>query len=222
MTDNTSDGRTEDETDDSAGPTVPPDLESDQSDGPALSPEELDIADSEYVEKLDDNGRYVVSPGGGPPKVPDSISGSGPSGGRETGSRDERTDPGGHSALGGDSPSTRPVSPEAARTLLAEELSRANARYGLDIVANFEGETVRHRTVSDDVITTFENLLRWYAQHVTDGTPADEVVEILLGESTFQTGETSNLAGLLEEYDLDRTDSIADLVVAIRDDAGRI
>ena len=179
--------------------------------GKVLSPEELDVSESEYVEELDDNGRYVVSSGAGPPNVPDSA--------RE---RDESDafapNRPGQSDRGGSADGV--ASPEVARTLLAEELSRSNARYGLDIVADFEGDTARHRTVSDDVISTFENLLRWYASHVTDGTPPDEVVEILLRESTFETAETPNLAKLLKAHDLDRTDSIDDLVTAIREEAG--
>ncbi|TKR26496.1 flagella cluster protein [Natronomonas salsuginis] len=177
-----------------------------------MSPEELDIADSEYVEKLDDKGRYVVSPGGSPPKIPKSIADRADASERRG---DHRTESESSERLGRDAP----ASPEAARTLLAEELARSKARYGLDIVGHFEGETVRHRTVSDDVIATFENLVRWYAGHVTDGTPPDEVVDILLRESTFETAETPNLAKLLERHDLDRTDSIDDLVAAIREES---
>jgi hypothetical protein len=203
---------------------VDPDLPtgSDPDNAPALAPEELDISDNEHVEKLDDDGRYVVSPGGGPPNVPDS-SADGETDDAEH--REQREKPG---ARGDQQPTIdpvsgpqRPVSPEAARTLLADELERSDARYGLDIVARFEGTTVRNRTVSDDVIGTFETLLRWYAGHVTDGTPADEVVEILLRESSFRTDETPNLAKLLETHDLDRTDSIEDLVGAIREEADR-
>ena len=194
----------------STGPAVS--SESDESGGNSvLSPEELDISESEYVEKLDDSGRYVVSPGSGPPNVPDSVTDEGSS----------RADSRASSDSGNAAPSGRePASPEAARTLLADELRRSNARYGVDIVACFEGDISRHRTVSDDVIATFENLLRWYAGRVTDGTPPDEVVEILLRESTFETDETQNLAKLLDAHDLDRTDSIADLVAAIRAEAG--
>ncbi|MEF8778956.1 MAG: hypothetical protein V5A36_08595, partial [Natronomonas sp.] len=112
-------------------------------------------------------------------------------------------------------------SPEAARTLLADELGRSNARYGIDIVARFDGNTVRHRAASDDVIATFENLVQWYARHVTDSTPADEVIDILLREASFAETETPNLAKLLEAHDLDQSDSIADLVAAIRDESGR-
>ena len=201
--------------DEHADPEIPAEPELDEEGGPALSPEELDIADSEYVEQLDDNGRYVVSPGGGPPNVPDSM--------REHGSDDDRTSsdrsPSSRPTPG--QPPHRPASPEVARTLLAEELSRSKARYGLDIVAEFEGNTARHRTVSDDVISTFENLMRWYAGNVTDGTPPDEVVEILLRESTFETGETPNLAKLLDAHGLEQTDSIAELVSAIRAESKR-
>ena len=178
--------------------------------GKVLSPEELDVSESEYVEELDEDGRYVVSPGAGPPNVPDSA-------GKDDTNRSSGRSGGSDGPAGGQAGGMQ--SPELARTLLAEELSRSKARYGLDIVAEFEGDTARHRTVSDDVISTFENLLRWYASHVTDGTPPDEVVEILLRESTFETADTPNLAKLLKAHDLDRTDSIEDLVVAIRDEA---
>ena len=200
---------------------VEPDLPTEPEDaaaegGSALTPEELDIADSEYVRQLDDSGRYVVSPGGGPPNVPDSE----PESHNDLQGRDENSDrtnsPAPARQHGGDI-----QSPEAARTLLAEELERSRARYGIDIVARFDGNTVRHRTASDDVIATFENLVQWYARHVTDGTPADEVIEILLREASFIETETPNLAKLLEIHDLEQSDSIADLVEAIREESDR-
>jgi hypothetical protein len=214
MTEDTPDDR--DAEDDYIDPDVPSEPNTADEGGSVLSPEELDIAESEYVEPLDDEGRYVVSPGGGPPNVPDSASDKnandgagrqGPNGGQRGGS-------------GGEQPQGAMRSPEAARTLLADELERSNARYGIDIVARFDGNTARHRTASDDVIATFENLVQWYARHVTDGTPADEVIDILLRESNFAETETPNLAKLLETHDLDRSDSIADLVAAIRKESG--
>lgn len=202
-------------------PDVPTEPKSAEEGGSVLSPEELDISDSEYVERLDDDGRYVVSPGSGPPNVPD----------RERTTREEPTDDGGsprgadpagtEGPAGGGQPRKPMRSPEAARTLLAEELELSNARYGIDIVARFDGETIRHRTASDDVIATFENLVQWYARRVTDGTPADEVIDILLRESGFVETETPNLAKLLETHDLSRSDSIEDLVAAIREESGR-
>ena len=214
MTEDTPDDR--DAEDDYIDPDVPNEPNTADEGGSVLSPEELDIAESEYVEPLDDEGRYVVSPGGGPPNVPDSASDEnandgagrqGPVGGQRGRS-------------GGEQPQSAMRSPEAARTLLADELERSNARYGIDIVARFDGNTARHRTASDDVIATFENLVQWYARHVTDGTPADEVIDILLRESNFAETETPNLAKLLETHDLDRSDSIADLVAAIRKESG--
>ncbi len=212
MTDDIPDELKPDDGDEAPGDPEPP-TGLDAEKGKVLSPEELDLSESEYVEQLDDNGRYVVSPGAGPPNVPDSVRDR--SDERTSGS--ERPDP---TAFDRGGSADAAASPEAARTLLAGELSRSNARYGLDIVADFEGDTARHRTVSDDVIATFENLLRWYAGNVTDGTPPDEVVDILFRESTFDTAETPNLAKLLRDHDLNRTDSIEDLVSAIRDEAG--
>lgn len=217
MTDDTPD-QPESTDGDHVEPDIPNDPKLDEEGGPALSPEELDIADSQYVEELDDNGRYVISPGGGPPNVPDSVGDDADSENDRAASNraaPSRPDP---SPSSGGYSSEKPASPELARTRLAEELSHSNARYGLDIVAEFEGEIARHRTISDDVISTFEDLVRWYAGHITDGTAPDEVVDILLRESTFETEETPNLAKLLENHDLDETDSIQDLVSAIRDE----
>jgi hypothetical protein len=207
------------DSDDDARIDPAPPTGGDAEEGKVLSPEELDVSESEYVEELDDSGRYVVSAGSGPPNVPDAASGSGSGGDPDAPNRADRSARTRQSPADRRSSADRPASPEAARTLLAEELSRSNARYGLDVVAEFEGDTARHRTVSDDVIATFEDLLRWYAGHVTDGTPPDEVVDILLRESTFETDETPNLAKLLAAHDLDRTDSIAELVAAIREEA---
>ena len=218
MTEDRPDDRDPD--DDYVDPDVPTEPNAADEGGGVLSPEELDISDSEYVESLDDEGRYVVSPGGGPPNVPDSTSEETPSNRGEDRSR--RTEPANSDAGDGHrEPRDAIRSPESARTLLIDELERSNARYGIDIVARFDGNTARHRTASDDVIGTFENLVLWYARHVTDGTPADEVIEILLREASFVETETPNLAKLLKTHDLDRSDSIADLVSAIRDESGR-
>lgn len=218
MTEDIPDDR--DPNDDYVDPDVPTDPNAADEGGGVLSPEELDISDSEYVESLDDEGRYVVSPGGGPPNVPDSTSEENT--GNRGEDRSQRAEPANSDAGSGHrKPRDTIRSPESARTLLIDELERSNARYGIDIVARFDGNTARHRAASDDVIATFENLVLWYARHVTDGTPADEVIEILLREASFVETETPNLAKLLKTHDLDRSDSIADLVAAIRDESGR-
>lgn len=204
-------------------PDVPADSKTASEGGKVLTPEELDIDDSEYVEPLDDDGRYVVSPSGSPPNVSKSpAEGDSPTPDRR--SRSERAAPPERPTPSG--PRDRgqqgaPESPEAARSLLADELARARASYGIDIVARFDGETVRHRTVSNDVVGTFENLVQWYARHVTDDTPVDQVIEILLSEASFETGPEPNLSELLDAHDLDQHDSIADLVEAIRVESDR-
>ena len=214
-------------------PDVPNDSKTASEGGKVLTPEELGITDSEYVEPLDDDGRYVVSPGGGPPDVSRSpaeeqssasTSGDAPPPEEDSSAGTDRPgSPGGASPAGPRDPGQAgaPVSPEAARSLLADELALTDASYGIDIVARFDGETVRHRTVSNDVVGTFENLVQWYARHITDDTPANEVIEILLDEASFGTDSEPNLADLLDAHDLDSSDSIADLVEAIRAESDR-
>lgn len=188
--------------------------------GRVLTPEDLDISNSEYVSELDEEGRYVVSAGGRP-----STEGEDPAGrrGEPIPPDDAAGDPRRRATDATRRPSRRDdqaVSPEAARSLLSEELDRTDVRYGIDIVARFDGRPVRHRTVSNDVVATFEDLVRWYAQHVADETPTDEVIEILFREASLTpSGTTPNLASLLDGHDLEPDDSIAALVEAIRDEA---
>jgi hypothetical protein len=207
-----------DESADSPSDDAPPEGRPEK--GRVLSPNDLDITDDEAVEEIDD-GRYVVSAGGGPPNVPDDPpdpadggSGSGDVGGAGI---PESGQQGGHGAPGAGGP----ASPEAARNLLGEELGRTRARYGIDVVGRFDGESARHRTVSNDVVATFENLVLWYARHVSDDTPAEEVIEILLREaSVVPDPGTPNLKELLEKHDLTPHDSIAELVAAITAESG--
>lgn len=201
------DDRERDEAD-HVDPDLPSENDGNLEGGPVLTPEELDFSNSSSVEELDDSGRYVVSADGDSPKVSQTTGGPG---GTDT---DRRGGTAGRPP--GELPGGTSESPEAARSVLDGELQRTNARYALDIVARLEGEPVRHRTVSNDVVATFENLVRWYAQHVTDSTPTDEVVEILLREASFDAEPaTSSLAELLADYDLEQSDSIAELVEAI-------
>lgn len=198
--------------------------------GGVLTPEDLDIASEESVAQLDED-RYVVSADGSPPNVTPSKADR-PRGRSGPAPDDQETaTPGGRGRSGRPSPGGpgdagqrgAPASPEAARSLLASELARANADYGVDVVGRFGGETVRHRTASNDVVGTFENLVRWYARSVTDDTPVDEAVAILLREANLaSTGEADrSLAGLLDAHGLEGDDSIDELVDAIREESSR-
>lgn len=175
--------------------------------GRVLKPGELDITDDEAVEELEE-GRFVVSASGGPPNVPDSAT-------------SDTTGPAVDSSPGTPTGGA-PRSPEAARNLLSRELERTQGRYAVDVVGQFDGEPARHRTVSNDVVATFENLLVWYARYVTQETPVEEVLDILLREaSVVPEPDTPNLAELLEANDLTPEDSIAELVDAIADEQAR-
>jgi hypothetical protein len=192
--------------------------------GRVLSPNDLDISDQEEVEEIEE-GRYVVSAGDGPPNVPDDPGHSrGAEPGRQGREHSERQ--GGNRQGGGRAPGAPGAgggmqSPEAARNLLDEELGRTRSRYGIDVVGRFDGEPARHRTVSDDVVATFENLVLWYARQLSDETPTEEVIEILLREaSVVPDPGTPNLKELLAKHDLTPHDSIAELVAAITQESG--
>jgi hypothetical protein len=189
--------------------------------GRVLSPNDLEITDNDEVEQIDE-GRFVVSAGGSP-SVPEN---AGRSGGSEPGQQGgagaglPQGAGAGSDSLGGAAGGAM-QSPEAARNLLTRELERTPSRYGLDIVGRFDGDPARHRTTSDDVVATFEQLVLWYARQVSDGTPTEEVLEILLREaSVVPDPGTPNLAELLEKHDLTPHDSIAELVNAITSESG--
>ncbi|ELY93076.1 flagella cluster protein [Natrialba chahannaoensis JCM 10990] len=105
-----------------------------------------------------------------------------------------------------------PQSPEHARSILADELERADARLAIDIVSRFGSDTVRHRTASDDVVGTFDNLVLWYAQHVARNTPTMRTASLLFAKSEFtpELSETQ-LRKTAAKHGLDETDTIGDL-----------
>ncbi|ADD06424.1 uncharacterized protein Nmag_2871 [Natrialba magadii ATCC 43099] len=105
-----------------------------------------------------------------------------------------------------------PQSPEHARSILADELDRTDARLALDIVAQFGSDSVRHRTASDDIVGTFDNLVLWYAQHVARKTPTMRTASLLFAKSEFAPELTeSQLRKTAAKHGLDETDTIGDL-----------
>jgi hypothetical protein len=69
------------------------------------------------------------------------------------------------------------------------------------------------------VVTSFESLLIWYAQHVGGGTPVEDVLGILLAESSVSVRyPVGVLTGLLKRYELDREDSIGQLLDAVAEE----
>ncbi|RKD95849.1 DUF7500 family protein [Halopiger aswanensis] len=219
---------------------VPPVLPSEQqSSGDArgaLSPDDLDFTESPYVDEIDD-GRYVVSADRSPPNVPDEQKASSQSlpqtkgqsqsqapasrsnAGRETApatdadpneSAPAAADP--HSGAAG----TGIQSPEAARTLLANELERVDTRFAIDIVSRFGEDTVRHRMTSDDVVGTFNSLVFWYARHVSRNTPTNRAASLLLAKSDFTPELTeTQVRTAMANHGLDESSSLAELLEAL-------
>ena len=163
--------------------------------GKVLSPDELDITDDERVFELDE-GRYVISASGEPTEVREAI--------------DSRSS---QPASAPAEPPGTEVGEDEARRWIADYVSGSRSQYGFDITAKFEGSVIRHELFSDDVVTTFENLLGWYGHHLGGETPLDEVLGILLMEANVQVRyPTESLARFVAEVDLGPDDSIGDLL----------
>ena len=199
---------------------VPPVLPSEQpggSDGGGiLNPEELDISESPYVTEVSD-GRYVVSADRTPPSpnpktttqpAPNTQRRDGPATGSDPTPEPTRSSQ--------PSNSSGHNSPGAARSVLAAELERTDARYAVDIVSRLEGADVRHRTTSDDVVGTFDNLVLWYAQHVATNTPTQRTVRLLLDRSEFSAPlSPAQIRRTAKRHGLTRSSTIGDLLDAL-------
>jgi hypothetical protein len=184
---------------------MPPDSDDSVSDrGKVLTEEDLDLTRHDNVSELDD-GRYVVS------------TGSGPTSDEATEARaDARDDVLDDSADPDDEPEITEMDVNA---WLEDHFRTVDAQYGFHATAKFDGGVSRHQVVSNDVVTSFESLLIWYAQHVGGGTPVEEVLGILLAESNVSVRyPVRTLTGLLNRYDLDRNDSIDDLIEAVSEE----
>jgi len=174
--------------------------------GPVLAPEELDIADDEHVEQLEE-GRFVVS------------SEARSEAGRRAAEPepDSRPDP-------EPEPTAEPtpdLDGDAVHAWLRESFADSHSKYGFDITAAFDGAVEQRRMASNDVVTIFESLILWYAQGIDEDTPVEEILGILLMESNVPVRYPSeSLRALVESTDLGPEDSIADLVAAVEDADG--
>ncbi|SFS65184.1 DUF7500 family protein [Halostagnicola kamekurae] len=189
-------------------PVLPEEQQPSADAGGVLSPDDLDISESPYVAEISD-GRYVVSPDKSPPNVAqqESLATQSQSG-EPSRARDGRGDPAGRADAG-----ERIQSPEAARSVLADELERLESRYAVDLIAQFDGNTIRQRTASDDVVGTFDNLVLWYAQSVSQNTPTTRAISLLLSRSEFNAPLTENrLRRTIGKHGLGESDTIGDLL----------
>jgi hypothetical protein len=180
--------------------------QNDKKDGPVLDPEELDLSERDEVAELGDD-RFLISSSGPAQDVSDHIRDSEPEPEPEP-----DTQP---------SPESVQVDAKAVSRWLAESMTDNGFDYGFDATLKFDGSVVRHRMVSNDVATTFETLMLWYARQVGGDTPVEETLGILLAESDMPIKyPTKSLAGILRQHDLSPEDSIADLITAVNDAGG--
>ncbi|MFD1634567.1 DUF7500 family protein [Haloplanus ruber] len=172
--------------------------------GKVITEEELDLTRHDNVSELDD-GRFLVSTG---ESMSDEAAQRRADAIDAQQARDESED---------DEGSNDPELTELdVNRWLEDHFRGIDAQYGFHATAKFDDGVSRHQVVSNDVVTSFESLLIWYAQHVGGGTPVEEVLGILLAESNVSVRyPVGTLTGLLKRYDLGREDSIGDLIEAV-------
>ncbi|TYT61645.1 DUF7500 family protein [Natrialba swarupiae] len=205
---------------------VPPVLPGEQPSGSsagggALSPEDLDFTESPYVSEVSD-GRYVVSADHSPPNVADDTRSSPPQSRSRSNPQPTQksdTDETGTDRAADAQRDHQPIqSPEAARSILANELERADARFAVDIVSQFDDNGVRHRTTSDDPIGIFDNLVLWYAQHVAPETPTQRTTSLLMAKSEFTPPlSPAQIRRTARAHGLNRSSTLGDLLDALED-----
>lgn len=170
----------------------------DGDDAAVLSPEELDITDDESVAEIDE-GRYVISPNESAPKPIKQF---------------EKDDDPIENIRSGEG-----LTAEEVTDWLQAELENSGSQYGFNISAKFKSGIEHERLYSNDIVTTFENLLVWYAQRAGGDTPVEEVLGILLLESSVPiTFPPRTIREFVSDYDLKRSDTIGDLLDGIKDD----
>jgi hypothetical protein len=176
--------------------------------GKVLTEEELDLTRHDNVSELDD-GRFVVSTGSGP--TSDEATAA------RADARESR-----ESVPADDPDSDEPdITEMDVNAWLEDHFRTIDANYGFHATAKFDDGVSRHQVVSNDVVTSFESLLIWYAQHVGGGTPVEDVLGILLAESSVSVRyPVRTLTGLLNRYELDRDDTIGDLLTAVSEEEG--
>jgi len=179
--------------------------------GKVLTEEELDLTRHDNVNELDD-GRYVVSTGSGPTSDEAAEARADAREARDLEAPVDDPDP---------DPADSEITEMDVNAWLEDHFRSVDAQYGFHATAKFDDGVSRHQVVSNDVVTSFESLLIWYAQHVGGGTPVEDVLGILLAEANVSVRyPVRTLTGLLKRYDLDRDDSIDDLIDAVSDEQG--
>jgi len=198
----------------------------DPDEGRILSPEELDITESEHVEQLDE-GRFVVSPDA---RVTDERTQSETDRSTQQQSEPEpepksKSTPEPRRERSRRQPPTKEqrenLSQEVVHRWLRQSFEESSSRYAFDVTATFDDSVSQRRMASNDVVTIFESLMLWYAQQVDNDTPVEEIIGILLMESNVPIRlPTKSLHKLVKSSGLAPDDTIADLFEAVNDEDG--
>lgn len=170
----------------------------------AITPEELRLEDNDHVVPLDNN-RYLVSPNLIDESTAERIQAAADDDDAHSESERANTE------------SSQPtLDLAAARAIVERSVASVEGEYAFEVTAKVEGSVTRHRTVTNDVTTAFDRLLLWFAHQVSEDTPVEEVLGILVLESSIPvTFPNRGVGNLLESHDLDAADSIADLLAAV-------
>jgi len=189
------------------GPTDPePDDGGRPEDGKILSPDELDIEESDHVEQLDE-ARFVVSS-------------DARTDGTQNSPQQPRHEPQTPEPRADDDAGTE-LSERQIHAWLRESFQGPGSRYGFDVTATFDGTVSQRRMASNDVVTIFESLVLWYAQQVDSDTPVEDILGILLREANVPIRyPPESLRDLVRSTGLGPDDTIADLLSAVDEDDG--
>lgn len=176
---------------------MPQDDDASPDNDEVLTPEELDITEDERVAEIEE-GRYVISSTGDKPQVPEDAT----------------------EAVSRSVADSSDIPDDVIYEWLRDNVRNADARYGFDVTAKFGDAVRRQELFSNDVVTTFENLLVWYSQHVGEDTSVEEALGILLVESTVPVRyPASTIHALVRTYGLEPQDTIQELLDSI-DESG--
>lgn len=201
----------------------------DEDEGRVLAPEELDISDDEHVAEIDD-GRFVVSPNDPIDEVAVPQDEPEPAEVESASSSDSASEP--ESPPSEDPLNRSPAQAQGDRDSIATQLDEtdverwleqsfrdADSRYGFHVTASFDGRISQRRMMSNDVVTIFESLILWYAQHIDSETPVEEILGILLTESNVPiTYPTESLSKAIKSGGLGPDDTIGELIETMGED----
>jgi hypothetical protein len=175
------------------------------NDGKVLSPRELDLEQKDGVEEIDD-GRYVVSPNGSQPSVPDTPDNAG------------TIDPAAPDQPGTANQPGTELTRETVRDWYRRKLQETPCDFGYHLSVK-AGDRIDHHTLySDDVTTVFNDLLLNYAQTVDSSMPPGAFLGLMLMETTIPVRyPPRSIEEFLLSHGLSSDDSITDLLTAVRD-----